>query len=137
MIHRRPFLYVPLIALLLTLAVMAPAAGQSRSRRNQNAPPPSPVPSGQKKSEVLTDFSGILKGISKHELVIEPEPDNQMTFVRSKHTKFLRGGKEIKEDAVKTGAAVTIQSFTKLNGELEAVTLTVNEPADQESSPIK
>lgn len=114
MIHRRPFHYLPLIAVLLTFAALA-----------------------QKKDEVLLSFSGVLKGISKRELVIEPEPDNQMTFVRSKRTRFLRGGKEIKDDAVKPGTAVTIQSFTRLNGELEAVTVTLNEPADQDSSPIK
>lgn len=114
MIHRRRVLLLPVL-----LAV------------------PSLNATAQKKEEVLLSFSGTLKLISRTALIVEPEPDNQMSFLRTKKTRFLRSGKAIDADAIKTGAAVTVQCFPRLNGELEAVTVTMNDPADQDASPIK
>jgi exosortase/archaeosortase len=87
-----------------------------------------------KKDEVLVTFSGLLKSLNKKQIVIEPEPDNQMTFVRSKRTRFMKGGNQIDSSAVLPGSVVSIQAFEKLNRELEAVIVTVTDAAPQSPS---
>ena len=82
-----------------------------------------------KKDEVLVTFSGLLKSINKKQIVIEPEPDNQMTFVRSRRTRFMKAGSRIDDSAVQPGSVVAIQAFEKLNRELEAVIVTVTDAA--------
>ncbi len=93
-----------------------------------------PVASGQKKDEVLVSFSGLLKSIDKKKIVIEPEPENQMTFIRSKRTRFIKGNRQIDAESVAPGSVVSIQAFEKLNRELEAVTVTVTDAAPQSPS---
>ena len=88
-----------------------------------------------KKDEVLVTFSGLLKSINKKQIVIEPEPDNQMTFVRSRRTRFMKGGSQVDDSAFQPGSVVSIQAFEKLNRELEAVVVTVTDAAPQ--SPNK
>jgi hypothetical protein len=93
-----------------------------------------PVAPGQKKDEVLVTFSGLLKSIDKKKIVIEPEPENQMTFIRSKRTRFLKGDRQIDAASITSGSVVSIQAFEKLNRELEAVTVTVTDAAPQSPS---
>jgi hypothetical protein len=50
-----------------------------------------------------------------------------MTFVRSKRTRFLKAGKQLEGDKMAKDSIVTIQAVTKLNGDLEAVTVTAVE----------
>jgi hypothetical protein len=80
-----------------------------------------------------------MKSINKKQIVIEPEPDNQMTFVRSRRTRFMKGGKQVDDAAVAPGSVITIQSFEKLNRELEAVIVTVTDGVAPQSpqSPNK
>ncbi len=88
----------------------------------------------QKSEEVLVNFSGALKILSKNEIVIEPEPDNQMTFVRTKKTKFMSSGKQVDESKISRGTTVRIDAVQKLNGDLDAVTVTVVLAPDQSPS---
>jgi hypothetical protein len=74
--------------------------------------------------EILLNFSGLLKYVDRREIVIEPDPENQMTFVRSKRTQFVIDGKKVKPDKIPAGTAVTVECFQRLNGEMEAVTVT-------------
>ncbi len=92
---------------------------------------PSP---GQKPSEVLVNFSGALKRVTKRIVVIEPDPDNQMTFIRTKRTRFISGGKPVDGASLPAGIVVNVQAFEKLNRELEAVTVTA---ATTDQSPNK
>lgn len=71
---------------------------------------------GQKKDEVLLNFTGVLKTLTNNQIVIEPDPDNSMTFVRSKRTKV---GKN-----VQTGNPVRVDCVMRMNGELEAIAVT-------------
>jgi hypothetical protein len=81
-----------------------------------------PVVSAQKKDDILINFAGALKTITKKEVVIEPEEGNEMHFVRSKRTRFLeKNGKDRDELEFHSGDPVIIEAFQKLNGELEAV----------------
>lgn len=104
MIHR--------VAIILTLVALLAAA----------------IPAQKTKDEVRFDFSGLFKIANKREIVIEPDPENQMTFVRSKRTRFIEAGKEIQDAAIKPGSPVTVQAVQKLNGDLEAITVTVLDP---------
>ena len=80
-----------------------------------------PLPA-QKKDDILINFAGALKTVSKKEIVIEPEEGNDIRLIRSKRTRFVgKDGKEIDELEFKIGDPVTIEAFQKLNGELEAV----------------
>ena len=92
----------------------------------------SPVLAAQKQQEILLTFSGLLKLVTNKQIMIEPEADNDMTFVRSKRTRFVRDGHQIKGSSIPKGSAVSIDAVQKLNGELEAVTVTVNDAAPQE-----
>ncbi len=80
------------------------------------------------KEQVLVNFSGVLKRVTKHAIVIEPEPDNEMTFVRTKRTSFVSGGKAVDGSALPQGIVVNVQGFEKLNREIEAVAVTVALP---------
>ena len=86
------------------------------------------------KDEVLVSFSGALKRITKKEIVIEANSDNDMTFVRTKRTTFMSGGRQMDGGSLPEGIVVTVQAFERLNRELEAVTVTVAVP---DQSPIK
>lgn len=108
----------PARAFLLSVAAILPIAASLAEAGEQ-----------PRKNEVLLSFSGVLKTLTRRELVIEPDPDNQMAFLRSKRTKFFdAAGKEVAAEAVRPGGAVTIQSATKLNGDLEAVVVTAIDP---------
>lgn len=86
----------------------------------------SPAPAAKKpKQEVLVDFSGALKRVTKKEIVIDTSSDNDMTFVRTKRTTFKSGGRAMDGSALPAGIIVTVQAFEKLNGDLEAVSVTV------------
>jgi hypothetical protein len=104
-----------LFALVAILAVPAPAAKEA-------------------KHPVLVSFSGALKRVTKKEVVIEPNADNELTFIRTKKTSFISSGRKLSGEALPEGIAVTVQAFEKLNEELEAVTVTVVIP---DQSPIK
>lgn len=80
----------------------------------------------QKKDEVLLNFTGVLKTLTNNHIVIEPDPDNSMTFIRSKRTKI---GKN-----VHTGNPVRVDCIIRMNGELEAIAVTAID-VDGEPSP--
>lgn len=86
------------------------------------------------KDRVLVDFAGAVKRITKKEIVIETTPDNQMTFVRTKRTAFMSGGRQMDGASLPSGITVSVQAFEKLNRELEAVSVTVALP---DQSPNK
>lgn len=86
-----------------------------------------PAAPGQKKDEILLSFTGALKAVTKKQIYLEGAPDNQMTFVRSKRTRFLKAGKQLDGEKMAKDTIVTIQAAKKLNGDLEAVIVTVVE----------
>lgn len=86
------------------------------------------------KDAILVDFSGALKRVTKKAIVIETEPENEMTFIRTKQTAFKSGGRGVDGSSLPAGIAVTVQGFEKLNREIEAVSVTVNVP---DQSPNK
>jgi hypothetical protein len=81
----------------------------------------------QKQEEVLLNFSGVLKTLTNKEIVIEPDPDNSMTFIRSKRTRIIQAGKETDGSKIQSGTPVAVECTIRMNGELEAITVTVIE----------
>ena len=76
----------------------------------------------QKKDDILINFAGALKTVTKKEIVIEPEEGNDIRFVRSKRTRFLaKDGKARDELDFRIGDPILVEAFQKLNRELEAV----------------
>ena len=82
----------------------------------------------EKKKEVLVNFAGALKRVTKKEVVIETGDNNEMTFVRTKRTSFLSGGRPMEGLSLPAGITVNVEGFERLNRELEAVTVTVAVP---------
>jgi hypothetical protein len=90
------------------------------------------APGAGQANEILVTFSGLLKYVTSKQIVIEPEPDNEMTFVRTKRTRFLLKGHETDGARIPKGSVVSIDATQKLNGDLEAVTVTVTDAAPKE-----
>jgi hypothetical protein len=94
-----------------------------------------PLTAQNANKEVLVNFAGSLKRVTKKEVVIQSDSDNEMTFIRTKKTTFLSGGRPMDGAGLPSGITVNVEAFERLNRELEAVTVTVAVPADQ--SPNK
>jgi hypothetical protein len=88
----------------------------------------------QKREEVVLQFSGVLKTLTKSQVVIEPDPDNSMIFIRTRRTRILEGGKETDGAGIKQGTPVAVECVIRMNGELEALSVTV---IDVDQSPSK
>jgi hypothetical protein len=93
-----------------------------------------PAAAKKPKDAILVNFSGALKRVTKKQIVIEPEPENEMTFIRTGRTTFRSGGRNLEGASLPAGIIVTVQGFEKLNREIEAVTVTVAVP---DQSPNK
>lgn len=87
----------------------------------------------QPEPRVLVNFTGTLVRVTKSEVVIQPDNDNEMSFVRTKKTRFQSDGKEVGSDKIAHGTPVRVDAYQKLNGELEATSVTVV-PVDQSPS---
>jgi hypothetical protein len=84
------------------------------------------APAAAQKDEILFSFSGVLKIMNDKQITIEPEPGNDMDFVRTRHTRFVdRRSKAIKPKSIRLGDSVTVQAMQKLTGQLVAVTVTL------------
>ncbi|MBS1872859.1 MAG: hypothetical protein JSU00_06570 [Acidobacteria bacterium] len=82
----------------------------------------------EKKDQALVNFAGALKRVTKKEVIIETEANNEMTFVRTKRTRFVSGGRTMDGASLPSGITVSVEGFEKLNREIEAVTVTVAVP---------
>ncbi len=79
----------------------------------------------QSEPQVLLNFTGTLVRATKNKVVIQPDNDNEMSFVRTKKTKFESGGKEVDSSKIEHGTPVRVEAYQKLNGELEATSVSV------------
>ena len=88
---------------------------------------------GQSPEEVLIRFPGVLKSIDKKQILIETGSEQDLTFRRTKHTRFFDGEKEAKESAAPIGEGVVIEARRAMNGDLDAVHVIWNDkPAPSE-----
>ena len=103
---------------------------QRRSRQNGSK---ATGAGGQSPEEVLIRFPGILKSIDKKQILIETGSEQDLTFRRTKRTRFFDGEKEAKESAAPVGEGVVIEGRRQMNGDLDAIHVIWNEkPASPE-----
>ena len=80
-------------------------------------------------------FPGTLKSVSKKQILLETENEQDVIFRRTKRTQFFNGEKEAKEEAAPVGDHIVIEGRRELNGDLDAIHVIWNEkpPAPKES----
>lgn len=116
--------------LALTIAMVLPAAAWSqyypRRRPTINAAPPArgvPTPT----------FEGTLKSLTKKEIVIQLQSEQDLTIRRNRKTKFLENEKDVKPDSIALGTPVAIDVKEDLDAKPMAVRVVVNPPPPKET----
>ncbi len=110
---------------LFAIILASPALLAQRRGRTQG-PKPNGA-GGSTSEEMLLRFPGTLKSISKKEILLEVEGEQQLIFRRIKKTRFLDGEKEAKETDAPAGQAIVIEGRRELNGDLDAYNVRWNE----------
>src|SRR5271157_1111151 len=92
----------------LSLMLLSPLALTAQYRRrvmtnNGGAIVPSPI------SGVSVNVQGVLKGLSKKELLVETDQDHTISLRRTSKTKFFREDKEVKAADVALDEKVNIE----------------------------
>ena len=119
------------IALLLLLAAAIPGSAQYGRRMGVGGRSQQPSLS----STPAVTFTGIVRGIDAKILNIEGPETNTIVFRFSKKTKYLDGGKEIKRDAIKTDAHVSVDAKRAPDGSMEALNVRLEHPKTEEATP--
>ncbi len=116
---------IALASLLLTVPVIAPIEAQYMPRHTAS---PNAVASTGAYNEPAATMHGILHKLSAKEIVIITEGDQSVTIVRTRKTKFLSKGKEIKpsEIALNSIVSVDVGKFADLTP--QAVNVMVDSP---------
>lgn len=75
--------------------------------------------------EPAATLHGNLKSLTKSEITINVDADQDLTLRRTRRTKFLKGGREIRPNDIPVGAAVTVEATTDPDLKLSARSVTV------------
>lgn len=105
--------------------IAASHAGPQRRQRTASGA----VTGAQETKDITFVFHGVLRRLDKKEIDLEPTEDNRMHFIHSRKTRFFLKDKEVPADQVHVGDHVMIEALQKLNGDLEALRVTVELPA--------
>ena len=74
----------------------------------------------------VATFRGTLKSIDKKDVILTlTEKDQEVTFHRSRKTKFLKDGKEIKPATITPGTTVSVEAKRDALGNIDAVNVIV------------
>jgi len=76
----------------------------------------------------LANFTGAVHGVSKNQITLETPEGNLLDFEINKKTRVLRGKKEVRVEALRTGDPVTIEAKQEMAQYLVAVIITASEP---------
>ena len=107
------------VVVLLLVPVMV--IGQRRDGRGPVPPPPSATPSFQ---DLIVKFDGHVKSISKKEILIDLDDKHELVaFLRTKETKFMQDGAEVKGTAIDLETHVTVEAKQDAHSRLKAVTV--------------
>ncbi len=101
---RAPTLLITALALLFSTLSSA-QTGYGRVRRG--TPSGSPSPNGTYK-DLAGTFHGKLKDITGKEIVIENEQNQIVSIRRTRKTKFLQDGKDVKASGIALGTALEV-----------------------------
>jgi hypothetical protein len=118
------------IALLLLVAAN-PASAQYGRRMGVGGRSQQPSLS----STPAVTFAGIVRGIDAKILNIEGPETNTIVFHFSRKTKYLDGDKEIKRDAIRTDAHVSVDAKRAPDGSMEALNVRLEHPKTEEATP--
>jgi hypothetical protein len=116
----------------LSLMVLCPLALSAQYRRrgmynNNGALTPDPV------SGVTVNVKGVLKGLSKKELLVETDADHTVSLRRTSKTKFLREDKPVKADDVALEEKVDVEVAPDKDAKLMAVMVKLGAPEKPET----
>jgi hypothetical protein len=111
----------------LSLMLLSPFMLTAQYRRrmiydNNGAIVPSPD------SNVVVNVQGILKGLSKKEILVETGEDHLISLRRTSKTKFLRADKEVKADDVSLDEKVNVDVAQDKDAKLMAVVVKLGAP---------
>jgi hypothetical protein len=77
--------------------------------------------------EILIRFPGTLRALTRKEIVLEVDTDQELVFRRAKRMRCFDGDKQAREEAAPIGDHVVIEGRRAMNGDLEAVHVIWNE----------
>ena len=112
----------------LSLMVLGPLAIPAQYRRrgvynnNNGAVMPGPV------ADVSINVQGVLKGLSKKELLVETGEDHTISLRRTSKTKFFREDKQVKADDVALEEKVSVEVAQDKDAKLMAVMVKLGAP---------
>jgi hypothetical protein len=121
-----------LVTLLLVLPVGAD--GQMRTRRGGVAAPAHP----EAFKGIVVTFNGVLKKLTKKEIVIESADSHELvTFRCNKTTKFLDGDSAIKPGAIDMETMVSVDASEDVDLKLMAISLNIAPPKKSAEKPTE
>ncbi len=111
----------------LSLILLAPFALTAQYRRrmiydNNGAVTPDPG------TNVTVNVQGVLKGLSKNEILVESDQEHTISLHRTSKTKFLREDKEVKADNVSLDEKVNVDVAQDKDAKLMAVVVKLGPP---------
>lgn len=124
---------VLLLAAIAATAAM-PALDAQSGRQRQRGDKPD-ARRGAPEKAVLMQFEGKLKLLTPKTLSLEIEGDQTMEFRITKKTGAFKGEKPVRLDQIEVGAQLTIEGKRELNGDLNAINVRWNTPAETSESP--
>ncbi|MGO9242877.1 MAG: hypothetical protein ACLQBJ_18910 [Bryobacteraceae bacterium] len=111
----------------LSLMLLAPFALTAQYRRrmiydNNGAVTPDPG------TNVTVNVRGVLKGLSKNEILVETDQEHTISLRRTSKTKFLREDKAVKADDVSLDEQVNVDVAQDKDAKLMAVVVKLGPP---------
>ncbi len=111
----------------LSLMLLAPFALTAQYRRrmiydNNGAVTPDPG------TNVTVNVRGVLKGLSKNEILVETDQEHTISLRRTSKTKFLREDKAVKADDVSLDENVNVDVAQDKDAKLMAVVVKLGPP---------
>jgi hypothetical protein len=115
---------LPLVAILLTVMLPALLEGQYRGRRMGG--PSATVTNAPALKGLIVTFHGVLKKMSKKEILIQSDDNKLVTIRRQKTTKFLDKDQEIKATDIDLETPISVDASEDLDLKLMAVNVKVD-----------
>lgn len=113
---------------LLAIVLLLTCSASAQTQRRRYGTPSKPTDSS---NGMVVTFHGKLVEISKKEVTIATDDQPVFNIGRSRKTKFLKDGKEIKPESIKEGASLTVDVVKDPDLNPLAVTVNVDPVAAQ------
>lgn len=117
---------------LLAAAIAASAQYYPRPRRL-----PGGIPTTDAVKDLAGSFHGTLKQLTNKEVVIQNDEGQTVVIRRSRKTKFLMAGKDIKSSAIALNTLVTVEAAEDIDLKPTAVSVEIDVPKLDDKSEAK